>query len=283
MHKHQLNNFTIIILLCLFIRHYFFYFGDDLATEFGYDQPFLAFMMTPTTGMMCAAVFWKNKATVQLNIATWFLISFSICAGVLYSYNLQILDKYFIYDIYDHSRRPPLYILFPIAGFLATREPTRTVCFFIASFVYLFEQNFILHYFILFYLSSRIYPRFSERLELPALVIWFFALAIIYFYEIVRVNIFIEFLWVTGSLVIAERLAILTALIGIKIKYRPKILIFYLIQAVFFTIASRFLSDINIWYLGACFVACIFLTFAFASTLEKCFQRFSRFSSNELH
>lgn len=270
MSKSHLNNFTIIILSCLFMRHYFFYFGENLNTEFGYDQPFLALLLTPITGMMCAAVFWKNDKTVVLNFVTWLLILFAICIGVIYSYHLEILDKYFVYDIYDHSRRPPFYVLFPIAAFFAIKEPSRTVIFYMATLAYLYDQNFILHYFILFYLSSRIYPNIGERLDKLAVIIWFCVLASIYLFQIERVNILIEFLWITSSLVIVDRVARFAKLMGIRINLRPKIIVFYLIQAAFFTIATRFLTELSIWYLCGCLLICILVTVVFTRVLEGC-------------
>jgi hypothetical protein len=271
MSRSHLSNFTLLVLACLFIRHYFFYFYGMVVNEFGYDQPFIALILTPTTGMVCCAIFWKNTKFIRLKLDTWLIILSFIGVGLLYSYNLGIIDKYIVYDIYDHSRRPPLYILFPIAIFFILRGSLLTCSFVLAALIYIFEKNFILHYFIIFYLSSQFYPNFKEKLEVPAFCCGLVIIVCIYVFKIERVNIILEFLWITGSLVFLDRVSKLMTVIGLNFGLRPKILIFYLVQAVFFTLVSYFLPELSIFYLIGGFFFCIYFTV----TLTKILQNFT--------
>lgn len=244
---------SILLVALMVIRHSMFYFGvGSIQTEMGSKQSFLGVMLIPVTASFGIFLFYCRNS-LQYNVRNLFkFILIGSIPIVLAIGNNDGLLSVFSYSINDASRRPSFLVLLPIsiAALISFFKRYDKYTFFVIAIVYFFSSdNFICHYvfiFNLFRITNLFYfSNFSNRGFFIA--VYFLILIGLTNFEIDRINIIHEFIFSVAYLIsiaaisyhilrVLKILRMPSPVLGVPVLY------FYVIQGVFFTIMSAWIS-----------------------------------------
>ena len=248
--KANIQFVNIILAVLIVCRHYFFYGGFGIDTEFGPNQPFFSYLLIPVTGMIGASFLWRSVHSINVRKLTMVKIFILILASVFLNvYVFKIDESLFTYSVYDDSRRPVFLILVPIllSVLLCTtfKKKTHIIIFTVCLFIlYGYTNNFVVHYLCIFCIIYLFSPYLnSKRISIYYYLIVYVSCSLTFFINYERLNIIVEIVWVISSLGI-----IYGASEFVRLNlFRFSILEFYVLQAVFFYVMKYMDVGVEYW------------------------------------
>lgn len=246
------------------LRHAMFYFNWGIVEEFGTNQPILGLILIPITSIF-GSLFLYNRKELKLN--QYDLIKMILIGCLPFILNHSEIIRTVLYTVGDSSRRPIFLILTPIAisGLIKQFLPIKTSII-ILAIVYLFTNNFILHYTLILLVINVFSIRSIKpiNIHLANLLI---GIPLFFFFSASRINLLSEVLLTMAAL------NVLT-IISSNLKFvvpKISILYFYFFQAVLFTILSK--STLN-QYLSILLIFILSISFGIMlSQVEKKLKR----------
>ncbi len=253
-----------ILCFILIVRHSGYYISSTTIFEFGFKQPLIDIFLIPITAGFGAFFIWKRFKQFKITFKQTIKLLIVISIILIFNFIVKKYDilSFFLYKVSDYElRRPSLFIIIPI--FLALVVASlkfnyNWVIIYTLVCISWISENFILHYTSVIlsvsYLSSSIFEKFSI-----GIFILIYVLIVIYinFFEIDRINIFLEIIFVFCFLKILFKLS---EYLGkfFTINISMSVLIFYLLQAIIFNIFNMIeLSNNRILSVIIVYILCL--------------------------
>jgi len=269
---------TVLLLLLMVIRHSLFYFDSgNINTEMGYDQALIGIILIPVTASFGCLFFWQ-RLSIELKRRDIIKFLFIGLIPVILSFYFSDVKSILEYNIDDVSRRPPFLILLPIVMSIYLFFIFKKYIYIpllILSLIYFVYPLFVLHYiiiFLLFVLLQKVPIIIKFQNSIYPIFVFSAMVAFILIFEVVRVDVISELIFAWTFLATIFCLCRfftkhISTILSIKYLNSIGVLYFYIMQAILFTVISKFSGLSTLSQVILCMI--IFGVSAFVSFYAK--------------